>query len=227
MIDRKCGHLIDLVQVRDRMQTGAIILCGGKSSRMGRDKATLRFGSELMLHRMIRILSEVVERRRIVIVAAHEQQLPALPAEIIVTHDRLPDRGPLEGLAAGLDSLGGDVNAAYATSCDAPLLVPAFVRRMFELLNGHDIAVPHEDGRFHPLAAVYRPCLLKHARQLLQTNRRRLQFLLDEANTRIVEIAELRTVDPELKSLVNLNNPDEYQAALAVAGFLDRSVGFS
>lgn len=201
------------------MQIAAIILCGGKSSRMGRDKATLPFGPELMLQRVIRLLSEVVERNRIVIVAAPDQQLPTLPPDVTVTHDRCQGRGPLEGLSAGLSALQSDVDAAYVTSCDVPLLVPAFVTRMFELLNNHEIAVPCEAEQYHPLAAVYRPSVVQRVQQLLLADRLRPRFLFDEANTRSVSIDELRTVDPELRTLVNLNHPEDYQAALKVAGF--------
>ena len=65
-------------------------------------------------------------------------------------------RGPLEGLRAGLKALPADVDAAYVTSCDVPLLVTGFAMQMFELARGHDIAVMEIDGFTHPLSAVYR-----------------------------------------------------------------------
>ncbi len=105
--------------------TGGIILCGGKSSRMGWSKATLPFGPELMLQRVARLLSEVVSP--LVVVAAPQQELPPLPREIQVVRDRREGRGPLEGLCAGLEALQDRADAAYATSCDVPLLVPQFV----------------------------------------------------------------------------------------------------
>src|SRR3954471_1243536 len=86
------------------MGRGALILCGGKSSRMGRDKATLPFGPELMLQRVVRLLSEVIEPRNLVVVAAPEQRLPPLSPEIVVARDHREGRGPLEGLLAGLDA---------------------------------------------------------------------------------------------------------------------------
>lgn len=80
-----------------------IVLCGGKSSRMGRPKALLPFGPELMLQRVVRILGEVVSP--IVVVAAPDQDLPPLPAEILYARDEHPGRGPLEGLSAGMKVL--------------------------------------------------------------------------------------------------------------------------
>lgn len=196
------------------MQRGAIILCGGKSSRMGRDKATLPFGSELMLQRVVRLVSEVVAPVNIVVVAALDQELPNLPCEVQVAYDSTANRGPLEGLATGLRALFGRADALYATACDVPLLVPAFVEKMFELLDQNNIAVPY-DGQFHhPLAAVYRTSVLPKIEQLLAANRMRLVFLFDEVDTLKVNVEELRSVDPKLESLKNLNRPEDYEAAL-------------
>ncbi|MBC8116461.1 MAG: molybdenum cofactor guanylyltransferase [Candidatus Saccharimonas sp.] len=203
------------------MQRGAIILCGGKSSRMGRDKATLPFGPEQMLQRVVRLLGEIVDHRLIVVVAAPGQSLPELPAGVTVAHDSRQERGPLEGLAAGFRSLSGRADAAYATSCDVPLLVPRFVERMFELLGDHDIAVPHDGEHHHPLAAIYRLTVLTHVQKLLDANRLRPRFLFDELNTREVPVDELRSVDPQLSTLENLNYPQDYLTALATAGFAE------
>jgi molybdenum cofactor guanylyltransferase len=201
------------------MKYGAIILCGGKSSRMGRDKATLPFGSELMLQRIVRIMGQVVDTASIVVVAAPDQQLPELPSIVRIARDERPDRGPLEGLAAGLRSLPNDVDAVYATSCDVPLLVSDFAAMMFSQLGNHDIAVPF-DGQFHhPLAAVYRPKVLAAVQLLLDTDRLRPRFLFDEVRTNEVSVEKLRTVDPNLSTLMNLNHPEDYRAALATLGF--------
>jgi molybdopterin-guanine dinucleotide biosynthesis protein A len=201
------------------MVTGAIILCGGKSSRMGRDKATLPFGPELMLARVVRLVGEVVAPANIVVVAAPEQVLPPLPATVAIARDLYRERGPLEGLAAGLRQFAGRVDAAYATACDVPLLAPAFVAKMFELLGDHDIAVPRDGEHHHPLAAVYRTTVLPHVERLLSADRLRPRFLFDEVNTREVNVEQLRAVDPQLSTLQNLNYEADYQAALAVAGF--------
>ncbi len=200
------------------MKTGAIVLCGGKSSRMGRDKATLPFGPELMLQRVIRLLSEVVETHQIVVVAAPGQSLPELPAGVIVTHDDRAERGPLQGLAAGLRVIANRADAVYVTSCDVPLLVPGFVRCMFELLGDHDIAVPRDGQHHHPLAAVYRPSVLAHVQRLLDADRLRPRFLFDEVHSREILTEELRSVDPQLTTLENLNSPEDYLAALTSAG---------
>src|SRR5438067_7908228 len=107
------------------MRTGGIVLCGGRSSRMGRPKAWLPFGGELMLPRVVRVLREVVEP--VVVVTAPGQDVPPLPAGAEVVRDEVEGKGPLGGLAAGLAALGGRADAAYLSSCDVPFLRAEFV----------------------------------------------------------------------------------------------------
>lgn len=201
------------------MKRGAIVLCGGQSRRMGHDKATLPFGSELMLQRVVRTVRAVVDLESIVVVAAQNQIIPELPAAVIVARDQHPDRGPLEALSAGLRSMPDGVETIYLTSCDVPLLKPDFIREMFNRLGEADIAVPY-DGQFqHPLAAVYRTRVLPILQTLLADDQLKTTFLLDRVTTTRVPVESLRTSDPTLSSLMNCNQPEDYTAALAAAGF--------
>jgi molybdopterin-guanine dinucleotide biosynthesis protein A len=198
------------------MTVGGIVLCGGKSTRMGVPKATLPFGPETMLQRVVRLLGTVVSP--VVVVAAREQVLPDLPDGVTVTHDERDQRGPLEGLRAGLRALPNSVGIAYVTSCDVPLLVPGFVERMVELLGDHDIAVMEIDGFPHPLSAVYRRDTLPQVEALLAEDRLRPVFLFDAVRTRRVRPQEMFGVDPELRTLRNLNTHEDYLEALLEAG---------
>ena len=135
-----------------------------------------------------------------------------------VTRDEREARGPLEGLRAGLKALPESVEAAYVTSCDVPLLVPAFVERMIELMGDHDIAVMEVDGFPHPLSAVYRRDTLPHVESLLSHDRLRPVFLFDAVRTRRVQPSEMMVVDPELRTLRNLNTHEDYLAALKIEG---------
>jgi len=196
---------------------GAIILCGGKSSRMGLAKATLPFGPEVLLQRVVRLVRPVVDS--IVVVAAPDQELPPLPDEVRLVRDRAEGRGPLEGLAAGFTALRDSVDAAYATGCDVPFMVPALVKRLFELLQDHEIVVP-TDGRFHhPLSAVYRTQVLERIESLLAEGRMRPFYLFEQSDTLEVSVDRVRDVDPELATLENLNRPSDYLEALKRAGF--------
>jgi molybdenum cofactor guanylyltransferase len=183
---------------------------------MGTSKALLPFGPETMLQRVVRLLGSVVSP--IVVVAAEDQSLPTLPPDIILTRDEREARGPLEGIRAGLKALPAHVDAAYITSCDVPLLVPGFVRRMIELAAGYDIAVTEVDGFAHPLSAIYRRAALPHAEALLAEDQLRVSHLFKRVRTRRVPTSEMVGVDPGLQTLQNLNTPEDYAAALAAAG---------
>ena len=193
---------------------GGIVLAGGKSTRMGTSKALLPFGGETMLQRVVRVLGGIVSP--LVVVAASGQELPPLPEDVIVTRDEREGRGPLEGLRAGLKALPEQVDAAYVTSCDVPLLVPGFVRQMLELSHGYDVAVMEIDGFTHPLSAVYRRSTLQHVESLLAQDRLRPVFLFEAVRTRRVRPEEM-TSDPDLRTLRNLNTRDDYERALAEA----------
>ena len=186
---------------------------------MGRDKATLPFGPEQMLQRVVRLISDAITLERILVVAAPNQMLPELPHGVSVVRDTHQDRGPLEGIATGLRALTNRADAVYATACDVPLLIPAFIDRMFDLLGDFDIAVPFDGEHHHPLAAVYRPTVLTHVERLLKSQRMRPRFLFDEARTREVPVELLRVVDPQLLTLENLNYEQDYFRALTNAGF--------
>src|SRR5262245_1094891 len=184
---------------------------------MGLAKATLPFGPELMVQRVLRLLGSVVQP--IVVVAAARQALPELSSDVLVAHDEREARGPLEGLFAGLLAIGEQAEAIYATSCDVPLLAPSFVEAMIQRLEEFDIVVPVEQGFAHPLAAVYRTSVLPKIQELLAQDQLRPAFLFDRVRTRRVPVEELRIADPQLATLRNLNRPEDYLAALHEAGF--------
>ena len=195
------------------MKVGGIVLCGGQSTRTGRPKAWLPFAGELMLQRVVRLLGTAVQP--IVVVAAPEQDVPSLPPDVAIVRDDEKGRGPLQGLAAGLAALAGQVDAAYLSSCDVPFLQPAFVRRLIELMGDASICVPRVGAYHHPLAAVYRIGVADAVQRLLAENRLRPFFLFEAVATRVVEAQELADVDPEFATLRNLNTPEDYESALA------------
>ena len=193
------------------MKRGALILCGGRSVRMGRDKALLPFGDETLLQRVVRIVTPLVEE--VLVVAHAEQALPALPEHVRIVHDEVEDQGPLGGLQAGLRHARAE--ALFTTGCDVPFVQPALIELLFERLGDARIAVADEAGFAHPLAAVYRRNVAPVVERLLAEGRRRPRFLYDEVATVRGGEDDLRRADPELLSLANLNTPEAYEAALA------------
>ncbi len=196
------------------MRRGALVLCGGRSRRMGRDKAWLPFGGERLLQRVVARVAACCDE--VVVVARPGQELPPLPADVRVAHDELPDQGPLGGLVPGLRALAA-CDACFATSCDAPFVSAAVIDLLFARVTDHDVAVAESGGFTHPLSAVYRPHVVPALERLLAAGRLRPVFLYDEVATARVDEHALRAVDPELDALRNVNTPEAYEDALARA----------
>ncbi|MDP7274935.1 MAG: molybdenum cofactor guanylyltransferase [Planctomycetaceae bacterium] len=200
-------------------RTGGLVLCGGGSRRMGSPKYQLRFGDETMLERMVRLLSSVVSP--VAVIASAGQELPALQPEVIIARDLYANAGPLAGLSAGLNALSHAVDAVYVTSCDSPFLHADFVRAVISSLGTADMAIPRDRDHHHPLAAVYRTSLAPTVDRLLSEGIRRPVALLESVTVVEVDVAHLRPSDPDLRSLQNMNTPNDYQDALRAAGLLN------
>ena len=197
---------------------GGVVLCGGQSRRMGRSKAMLPFGDEVMLTRTLRIVGQAVGP--IVVVAAPDQPLPPLPPEVTLARDQVEGQGPLQGISAGLHALSDHADAAYVSSCDVPFMNAAFIQCVLTALGDHDAAVAVAQGRHHPLAAVYRTSLSAQVDALLAAGQRRPFFLFEKIDCVEIDEATLRQADPQLQSLRNINTPEDYETALRDAGLL-------
>lgn len=187
----------------------AIILAGGKSSRMGRPKAMLSFGGEPLIVQVIRRLGPLFPD--IVVVAAPGQELPELPVTLV--RDDVAYQGPVGGLCYGLRECRSA--AAFVTSCDVPFLSLPLVSHLAARLPGHDVVVPRWEGRLQPLHAVYRRSVLPLLEQQLRRGELRPVFLYDKVRTLKLEEDEIRALDPDGWSFFNMNTPDDYERALA------------
>ena len=186
----------------------AIILAGGRSSRMGTPKAMLPFAGEPLIVHIVRRLQPLFPD--IVVVAAPGQQLPGMPVRTV--EDEEPYQGPVGGIYYGLRSIAEDF--AFVTSCDAPFASTTLIDHLLRLRAQHDIVVPQWGGRLQPLFAVYRTTVLPKLGAQLQAGELRPVGLFEKVNTRIVDEEEIRRFDPEGSSFINMNTPGEYAAAL-------------
>jgi molybdopterin-guanine dinucleotide biosynthesis protein A len=194
--------------------TAAVVLAGGRSSRMGEAKAGLEWHGSTLLRRVVGLVARGVDGP-VVVVRAAGQDLPALPPAVEVLDDSAQARGPLEGMATGLSVLQDRAEHAFVCSTDLPLLHPAYVRAVARAAQDVDIALPVVGGHRQPLAACYRTALAARARELLAQDRARPAFLLEGADVRLLDEPELLAdtglakADPQLRSVVGVNTPDE------------------
>jgi len=186
----------------------AVILVGGKSSRMGRPKALLPFDNEpLIAHVVRRLKSRFPE---IIVVAAPDQELPNLPA--VLVRDEIAFQGPVSGIYHGLAASTREVS--FVTSCDAPFLNLELIDHLLEQISDCDVVVPFWEERFQPLHAVYRRSVLPLLKQQLERGELRPIFLYDKVRTAKIHDVEIRRLDRDGLSFLNMNSPAEYEAAL-------------
>jgi molybdopterin-guanine dinucleotide biosynthesis protein A len=183
------------------MRAAGIVLCGGRSSRMGRAKAWLPWQGRPMLVHVVDVLRRAVDE--VCVVSSGRFDLPAL--DVPVVDDREPHRGPLAGIREGLAHVQAEL--AYVTATDAPWLEPGFVRA---LLSHGRAAAPEVDGFVQTLAAVYPRAALPCAEALLEAGRMRPLHLLEAAGYRKVPADAL----PGVRAVRGFNTPDEYLAAV-------------
>ncbi len=186
------------------LDAAAIVLAGGRSSRMGSPKAALEWHGSTLLRRVTGIVARSLSGP-VVVVSAPGQTLPPLDRAVEVVADEREGRGPLQGLAAGLAAVGARAAAAYVSSTDVPLLHPAFVRRIVgELGDEVDVVLPEIGGYRQPLAAAYRLDLLSIVEELIATDRMRPAFLFERcrvlhlSDEAILRDPAVARVDPEL-----------------------------
>jgi molybdenum cofactor guanylyltransferase len=198
-----------------RAEASAIVLAGGRSARMREPKAALRFGSATLLERVVTELKSAFED--IVIVTAPSGDLPMTGGSgIKVVRDEREYRGPVGAIARGLDAARHDI--AFGCSCDLPMLSARVAAEMVERLGEYDAVIAEIGGILQPLHAVYRRRCAAALRAMEARGEARLHAISAEVRTRRLSEADMRAIDPELASFININSPADYRRALARAG---------
>jgi molybdopterin-guanine dinucleotide biosynthesis protein A len=204
------------------VRAAAIVLAGGRSSRMGSPKAALAWHGSTLLRRVTGLVAREVDGP-VVVVRAPEQELPEVDGAIEFVADAREGRGPLQGLAAGLAAIDDRAAVAYVSSTDVPLLHPAFVRRVIGAFSDDvDVVLPEIGGYRQPLAAAYRVGLLDEVEELVASDRLKPAFLFERC--RVLRLSDaamlhdraLARLDPDLGSVSNLNEPSDYERACAL-----------
>ncbi|HZS76168.1 MAG TPA: molybdenum cofactor guanylyltransferase [Ktedonobacteraceae bacterium] len=196
------------------MGSAGIIMAGGRSRRMGTNKALLRLPGNAaltFLDSLVSVLTSLCEEVVIVAADASFEAWYARPGTRLV-YDQIPEHGPLMGLYSGLSA----VSTSYAliVAVDMPCLQPALANFLLSQAQEDTLIVPRVGGIPQVLLAIYPRAVLPYIEQCLQNGRRDPRALLEVAPVRYIEEAELRKVDPNLRSFIGVNTPEEFQALL-------------
>ncbi len=201
----------------------AVILAGGKSSRMGRDKASIVIGGRSMLQWVIDAASEVAGT--VVVVTARWQALPSMEARgrLVLVTDEREDAGPLAGMVTGLGVVEAPV--ALLLSCDQPFVQPALLTMLAAQAMEAAAAIPMVGRELQPLCSAVRRDARDTLRAMLERGVWAAGAIADLDGARQVERREWSRVDSEGLSFVGVNTPEELVRAEAIAARLDLGVG--
>ncbi len=184
----------------------AIIMAGGESQRMGRDKATLVLGEQTLLRHVMNIVQPLFLQ----VLVSVRQLRPEI--ELPQICDSYPDAGPLAGLCAGLEQAATPWIFAVAT--DMPFVQPAMIKQLAQQRAGFQAVVPMVNGYPQPLAAFYSASCLETIQGLLNgSGKRSLRAALEQLNVCYVDASELLAVDPGLRSFFDLDTPEDFAVA--------------
>jgi molybdenum cofactor guanylyltransferase len=198
-----------------RPGAGGLILCGGRSSRMGYDKARLRFPGGTLLERMLGRMREVTEP--VVLSLAPGQATPRLAADVLTVKDGVANQGPLWGLAEGFRRLAPHCERVVVMPVDLPFLTPDWIERLLDELDDHRAALYEHEGYANALTAAYSLALLPKLEALLAAGRRRPIFIIEEEDARIIPVAP-QDAPPGAHPLTDVDTPEAYRDALLREG---------
>jgi molybdopterin-guanine dinucleotide biosynthesis protein A len=187
----------------EQISLSGIVLAGGQSQRMGRDKALLELEGQTLIARVLDRLSPLCDE---LIVSTNDVELyNGLPAQIVP--DVFPGWGALGGIHAGLMAMRNE--RAVVVACDMPFINLSFLRYMTVMSPGYDVVVPQLGDYYEPLHAIYSTTCKEPVTQLLSEGPRRVVDLYSRVRVRKVTAAEVRLFDAEL-SFFNVNTPEEW-----------------
>jgi molybdopterin-guanine dinucleotide biosynthesis protein A len=191
-----------------------IILAGGASTRLGRDKASEPLLGKPLLQWVVENVAQVVQE--ILIVKAAGQTLPPLEIDrtLRVVDDVLPSKGPLGGVYSGLREARCDL--ALAVGCDMPLLSVPLLAELLRLAEGYDVVMPRRRGRTQALHAVYRRSCIEPMRRELEAGRLKVISFLPAVKVRYVDEEVWTPFDPEGLSFFNVNTEEDVRHAAAM-----------
>jgi len=206
-------------QIRaDRVSFSGVVLAGGMSRRLGRNKALETIDGQILIHRVLGRLSELTEDLLVVVNSPERAATLALPPQVKVVTDRYPGKGSLGGLFSGLCETPSLPNMwALTVACDMPFLNMDFLAHMLTLCPGHDAVVPIVENRPEPLHALYSRNCLPFMEQNLECNDLKITHFLDRVRVCYVTEDEIKYFDPGMLSFFNVNTQVDLERALELS----------
>ena len=208
-------------RVHTSLPLTAAVLAGGRSVRMGVDKTLLAVDGEPLVSRVVGVVQSVCEHTVVVTNRPEALAEAGLPADVRILSDEVAYQGPLGGLATAMAA--AEDEWVLAVAADMPHLEPDVIRALWDVREGVDVVLPVGEKGPEPLLALYRVgACLPAARAALATGRRRIIAMISTLRVAELPLEALRAVDPDLRSLVNVNTPADLAEAREAAETPDK-----
>ncbi len=192
----------------------AIILAGGRSLRLGQNKALQAIAGKSLIQWVVDRLAII--STEIIIATAHGEAIPcSSPVKIKTVADIYPGKGPLVGIYSGL--IASSSSRAIVVGCDTPFLNGSLLEYMTRVIADSDVALPRIGQMIEPLCAVYSRSCSAPIQGLLEQDERRISKLLSMVKVRYIEEDEINRFDPEHLSFLNINSQADLEKARRLA----------
>ncbi|MBW1998214.1 MAG: molybdenum cofactor guanylyltransferase [Deltaproteobacteria bacterium] len=203
-LKKEFGHTAREGKSRQKIHdvTG-VILAGGKSNRYGENKALVKFEGIPLIQRVIDVLDGIFPRLIIITNTPSEYSHLGLP----MYEDLIKELGPIGGIYTGLNVMEGDLG--FFVACDMPFLNEGFIRHMVSCREDYDAVIPRVDWKIEALHSVYHRRLIPVMKEHIDLGLYQVIRVFSKIRVKYVDEEEIRAFDPELKTFININRPDD------------------
>ena len=191
-----------------------VALAGGRSKRLGRNKAVEKIGGQSLIERVVGKLSQVTSETVVVVAEESRAADLNLPPWVRTAADLYPGTGSLGGIFTGLSAVKG--NYGVVVACDMPFLNVDLIRFMLDIVSDYDAVVPRLQGRPEPLHAVYSKSCVGPIEHCLQADQLKIAIFFEQINVAYLEEDDIEAFDPSHLSFFNVNTQEDLDKALAL-----------
>ena len=215
------GVIIPFIPFKIMNKTSIAILSGGKSSRMGTDKALLPIEGKTMIEHIIAQVKDIGDEVIVITNTPEGYKFLNLP----IFTDVIPDKGALGGLYTAIDAASHPYTLILA--CDMPFLNQGLLRYMISLAPEADAVIPKiaapdgekkKSGMAEPLRAIYSKACLAPIRKCIDEDNLKMIAFFKDVKLRWIDEEEIRKFDAELVTFMNANTPEEFERMKGMKG---------
>jgi molybdenum cofactor guanylyltransferase len=206
------GGRLNSSERKKESRSGAIILAGGDSKRLGSPKALLDFCGQSLIERIVERLKQSFDE--ITVVTDRPELYHGLPVRLMGDLLTEEQKSPLRGIHAGLSV--SDLPYQFVVACDMPLLNLELIAYMSRFAAVYDAVVPKIDNYFQPLHAFYNRTCIGVIEEQVRKGCYKVTDLYSELKIRFISAAEIARFDPEQESFININTWPDYDRTLKV-----------